>query len=235
MELRGASALVTGAGRGIGRAITLTFAGAGLRVAAVARSRDELQAVAREAKGEVLPVPGNLLDAGDCRRVVEQAVAAHGGLQVLVNNAGIGLHAPLAQTTDEQWDRVLGTNVTAVFRLTRNALPHLTRGGGHVFMISSLAGSNAIEGMSAYCASKAALDHLSRCLMLEVRQQDVKVTTIAPGSVETSFGSDTREARSAPWALQAQDVADTVLHLLGTRDAAHLSRVEMRPARPPRR
>jgi 3-oxoacyl-[acyl-carrier protein] reductase len=233
MELRGASALVTGAGRGIGRAITLTLSRAGLRVAAVARSEDELRAVAEEAGGGVTPLPADLLSASECQRVVAAAAAAQGGLQVLVNNAGIGLHATLAETTDEQWDRLLGTNLSAVFRLTRHALPHLARSGGHVFMVSSLAGSNAIEGMSAYCASKAALDHLARCLMLEVRHQGVKVTTLAPGSVDTSFGPADRGPRE--WALSAQDVADTVLHLLGTRDAAHLSRIEMRPARPPRR
>jgi 3-oxoacyl-[acyl-carrier protein] reductase len=234
MELRGASALVTGAGRGIGRAITLTLARAGLRVAAVARSADELRSVAEEAGQGVTALPADLLVASDCRRVVEAAAEAHGGLQVLVNNAGIGLHAPLAETTDEQWDRLMGTNLSAVFRLTRQAIPHLSRSGGHVFMISSLAGSNPIEGMSAYCASKAALDHLARCLMLEVRHQGVKVTTLAPGSVDTSFGS-AADRGPREWALSAQDVADTVLHLLGTRDAAHLSRIEMRPARPPRR
>jgi 3-oxoacyl-[acyl-carrier protein] reductase len=238
MELAGASALVTGAGRGIGRAITLALARAGVRVGAAARSADELEAVAREARehgGEVLPVRTDLLVAEDCRNAVEEVARTFGGLQILVNNAGIGLHAPLARTTDEQWDRVLGTNLSGVFRVTRAALPHLTRGGGHIFMISSLAGSNAIENMSAYCASKAALDHLTACLMLEVRHDNVKVTTLAPGSVDTAFGSDAKGAKASPWALQADDLADTVLHLLRTREAALLSRVELRPLRPPRR
>ena len=129
---------------------------------------------------------------------------------------------------------MVGTNLTAPFRITRAALPHLARRGGHVFMISSLAGSNAIAGMSAYCASKAALDHLAACLMLEVRQQGVKVTTIAPGSVDTSFGAMPRGADTS-WMLTAEDVAATVVDLLRVRDGAHLSRVEMRPARPQKR
>ena len=102
-------------------------------------------------------------------------------------------------------------------------------------MISSLAGSNPIAGMSAYCASKAALDHLAHCLMLEVRHQGVKVTTIAPGSVDTSFGSADRQPRRQEWMLRPQDVADAVLDLIRTRDDAHLSRVEMRPLRPQKR
>src|SRR6185503_3756690 len=116
------------------------------------------------------------------------------------------------------------------------ALPHLTRGGGHVFMISSLAGTNPIAGMAAYCASKAALDHFARCLMLEVRQQGIKVTTVAPGSVDTGFGG--REEGGSgrdSWMLRPDDVAAQVLDLLRARDDAHTSRVEMRPLRPQKR
>jgi NAD(P)-dependent dehydrogenase (short-subunit alcohol dehydrogenase family) len=169
-----------------------------------------------------------------CTTAVARAREAHGRLQILVNNAGVGSHAPVAETTDEAWHRILDTNLTAVFRLTRAALPQLTQGGGHIFMISSLAGLNPIAGMAAYCASKAGLDHFSACLMLEVRQQGVKVTTIAPGSVDTDFGDDARSG-DASWMLRGDDVAATVLDLLRARDEALLSRVEMRPLRPARR
>src|SRR6266571_5181798 len=206
MELRGASALVTGAGRGIGRAIARRLAQAGAGVTVVARTASELDSLVRE-----------IAAAG------ARAVEAHGRLQILVNNAGIGQQAPVADTSDEDWERVLDTNLTAVFRLTRAALPHLVRGGGHVLMISSLAGQNPIAGMAAYCASKAALDHFARCLMLEVRQQRVKVTTIAPGSVATGFGGEREESS---WKLQPEDVAETILDLLRARDDAHSSRVE---------
>jgi len=235
MELRGASALVTGAGRGIGRAIARRLAQAGAGVTVVARTASELDRLVREivaADGRAFAFPGDLRDPGVCAAAVARAVEAHGRLQILVNNAGIGQHAPVADTSDEEWERVLDTNLNAVFRLTRAALPHLTRGGGHVFMISSLAGQNPIAGMAAYCASKAALDHFARCLMLEVRQQRVKVTTIAPGSVATGFGG---EREDASWKLAPEDVAEAVLDLLRTRDDAHLSRVEMRPLRPPTR
>jgi NAD(P)-dependent dehydrogenase (short-subunit alcohol dehydrogenase family) len=235
VEIRGASALVTGAGRGIGRAIALALAGAGACVTAVARTRSDLEALVRaiEAEGgRGLAHVGDLCDPAVPAAAVEAAVTAHGGLQVLVNNAGVGGVSNLTDTSDEEWNRILDTNLTAVFRLTRAALPHLLHGGGHVFMISSLAGRNPIAGMSAYCASKAALDHLAACLMLEVRHRGVKVTTIAPGSVDTGFGS--RARGDASWMLRPEDVAEAVLDLLRTRDEAHLSRVEMRPSRPPK-
>jgi NAD(P)-dependent dehydrogenase (short-subunit alcohol dehydrogenase family) len=239
VELRGASALVTGAGRGIGRAIALSLAREGARVTAVARTASQLESLVREieaAGGRAVSHAGDLRQRGVCEAAVARAVEAHDGLQVLVNNAGVGGHAPVAETSDESWDEILGTNLTAVFRLTRATLPHLARQGGHVFMISSLAGTNAIAGMAAYCASKAALDHFAQCLMLEVRQQGVKVTTLAPGSVDTGFGGRGEGAGGRDsWMLRPEDVAGAVLDLLRTRDDAHLSRVEMRPLRPQKR
>jgi NAD(P)-dependent dehydrogenase (short-subunit alcohol dehydrogenase family) len=237
MELRGASALVTGAGRGIGRAIALALGREGAKVALVSRTVSELSAAAaevRQAGGAALAIPGDLCDLAFPALAVERAVAAHGRLQVLVNNAGVGAFANLADTTDELWDRVMGTNLTAVFRLTRAALPHLAAGGGHVFMVSSLAGQNPIAGLAAYCASKAALDHLASCLMLEVRASGVKVTVLAPGSVATGFAGMPRGGDTS-WMLQPEDLATAVLDLLRGREGAHLSRVEMRPARPQKR
>ena len=204
----------------------------------MARTEPELESLVAEirgAGGRAIACPADLRERGSAERAVAAAVEAHGGLHVLVNNAGVGANAPLAETSDELWDRIVETNLTAVFRLTRAALPHLAEKGGHVFMVSSLAGTNAIAGMSAYCASKAALDHLAACLMLEVRDQGIKVTTLAPGSVNTSFGSEPKHRRDVSWMLQPEDLAETVLDLLRTGDHALLSRVEMRPLRPTRR
>jgi len=237
MEIRGASALVTGAGRGIGRAIARSLARAGARVTVVSRTPTDLDSLVNEIEAEggvARAFTGDVRDASVCQGAVDAAVTAFDGLQVLVNNAGIGAFSNLADTSDETWDAVMGTNLTAPFRLTRAALPHLARGGGHVFMISSLAGTNAIAGLAAYCASKAALDHLAACLMLEVRQQGVKVTVIAPGSVDTLFGAMPRSGDTS-WMLTPEDVAEGVLDLLRVRDGAHPSRVEMRPARPQKR
>jgi len=239
VEIRGASALVTGAGRGIGRAISLALAGAGARVTVVSRTAAELDALVREIEGgggRAVAYAGDLTRRQACDEAVARAVEAHGGLRVLVNNAGVGDFAPVAETSDEQWDVIFSTNVTAPFRLTRAALPHLGRQGGEIVMISSLAGANATANLAAYSASKAALDHFSRCLMLEVRDQGIKVTTIAPGSVDTDFGGPThRSGRETSWMLRPEDIAAAVLDLLRSREDAHASRVEMRPLRPPRR
>ena len=126
---------------------------------------------------------------------------------------------------------MIGTNLTAVFRLTRAALPHLAQRGGHVVMISSLAGSNANPGMAAYAASKAALDHFARCLLLEVRQRghqghDDRPRLRRHGLLRRPAPADTS------WMLTPEDVAQTVVDLARMRDGAHASRVEMRPARP---
>lgn len=239
MDLQGASALVTGAGRGIGRATALTLARAGVRVTLTSRTAVQLQSLAEEirrAGGQAVALPGDLCQRGFAKAAVAKAVEAHGGLQILVNNAGVGHQAKVADTSDQDWDRLIETNLTAVFRLTREALPQLASQGGHIFMVSSLAGSNPIAGLAAYCASKAALDHFSRCLMLEVRQQGIKVTTLAPGSVDTGFGAAAGlPHEDGSWMLKPEDIADTILDLLGTRDEAHLSRVELRPTRPPKR
>jgi len=199
MELRGASALVTGAGRGIGRAIALALGRAGVGVTGVARTASDLESLVVEiqrAGGRAVAHAGDIRDPAVATAAVGRAREAHGRLQILVNNAGVGSHAPVAETTD--------------------------------------AGVNPIAGMAAYCASKAGLDHFSACLMLEVRQQGVKVTTICPGSVDTDFGDDGRSG-DASWMLRGDDIAATVLDLLRARDEALLSRVEMRPLRPARR
>jgi len=236
MELRGASALVTGAGRGIGRAIALALAREGAFVTGVSRTATDLDSLVEEietAGGRGLAFSADLRETHVAAAAVSAAVDHFGGLQILVNNAGVGSFANVADTSDEDWENVLATNLTAVFRMTRASLPHLSHRGGHVIMISSLAGSNANPGMAAYAASKAALDHFAACLMLEVRSQGIKITTVAPGSVDTGFGGGVRSGGS--WMLTPEDLAHTVVDLLRLRDAAHASRVEMRPSRPQKR
>jgi len=237
MELRDASALVTGAGRGIGRAVALALAREGARLTVVSRTAAELDSLVGEieatgARG--IAFAGDLRSATACDGAVAAAVDCFGGLQILVNNAGVGALANVQDASDESWEDVIGTNLTAVFRLTRAAIPHLAHRGGQIVMISSLAGKNPIAGMAAYCASKAALDHFAACLMLEVRQRGIRVTTIAPGSVDTSFSGAPRPPET-DWMLSAEDVAQAVVDVTRLRDAAHTSRVEMRPARPQKR
>ena len=143
------------------------------------------------------------------------------------------------ELTPEDWDAVIGTNLSGAFYCVRAALPRMKRrGGGYIFNISSLAGKNAVAGGSAYNASKSGLNAFSEALMLDVRYDNIRVSYIMPGSVETSFGhppGGSAQSSPASWKIAAQDVAQVVVDLLKSEPRTMLSRVEMRPSKPPRK
>lgn len=223
-------AIVTGASRGIGRAIARRLAER-YDVVAVARDAAALQALAAEIHadgGHCRPLP---LDLADGARV-EQALSGEPA-DVLVNNAGIGIMKPLVEMAPDEWRAMLDVNVNALYHATRAVLPGmLARGRGHVVTIGSLAGRSSFAGGTAYTGSKHFVIGFSESLMLEVRDRGVKVSVVMPGSVATGFGRGGQEGGDAGWKLTPEDVADTVLHVLAAPDRAHVSRVEMRPARP---
>jgi 3-oxoacyl-[acyl-carrier protein] reductase len=153
---------------------------------------------------------------------------------VLVNNAGVGVFRTVAETSVEDWHRVIDTNLTGVFYGCHAALPHLkTRGGGWIINISSLASRNAFVNGAAYCASKAALNAFSEALMQEVRYEGVRVAYVLPGSVSTGFGGLANT--KSEWALMPEDVAQVVLDLVSHPTRSLPSRVEIRPAQPARK
>jgi NAD(P)-dependent dehydrogenase (short-subunit alcohol dehydrogenase family) len=233
-ELQGKIALVTGGNRGIGRGIATELVQAGLRVAITARAADAAHEAA-EKLGH-----GTRGYACDVRRP-EQVAALFaavesdlGGLDVLVNNAGVGLFGPVAEMSLDDWHAVIETNVNGVFYCTRAAIPLMKkRSGGYIFNVSSLAGRNAFPGAAAYCASKHAVNGFSEVLFQELREDGIRVTYLMPGSVATEFGRGV--AAKMDWALQPQDVGEMVLSLLKSHPRALHSRVEMRPARPQKR
>jgi 3-oxoacyl-[acyl-carrier protein] reductase len=229
-----AGAIVTGGSQGIGYAIAEALLKRGMRVAITGRDVGRLAAAAqRLAAGDrVLRLAGDVGDATAARALVDQAAAAFGGLDVLVNNAGIGLFGNVSDFSVEDWDRLVATNVSGVFYCTRAAIPHLRRrGGGWVINISSLAGVNPFPGAAAYCASKAALDAFTMALMQEVRHDGIRVAAIAPGSVATGF-SGRRGEDGADWKLSPADVAEVVVDLIAHPSRSLPSRVELRPSRP---
>ena len=147
---------------------------------------------------------------------------------------GISRFASIADMSLEDWHAVIETNVNGVFYCTRHAIPQMkARGGGYIFNVSSLAGRNAFPTAGAYCASKHAVNGFSEVLFQELRDDGIRVTYLMPGSVATEFGRGT--AMGQDWALQAEDVGEMVVDLLHTHPRALHSRVEMRPARPPRK
>jgi 3-oxoacyl-[acyl-carrier protein] reductase len=235
-SIRGQVAVVTGGSRGIGRAIAEALAGAGARVAICGRDRASLDEAAASL-GERGEAFGHVCDMGDNAQVEAFFAAVEerfGGVDILVNNAGLGHFAPIHELTVEQWRAVIDTNLSGVFYATRAAVPSMKRrGGGFILNIGSLAGRNPFAGGAAYNASKFGLNGLSEVMMLDLRYDNIRVSQIMPGSVETEFrpGGST----GADWKLSAEQIAETALHLLSMPARNLASRIEMRPSRPPRR
>ena len=229
--------LVTGSSKGIGLAIAKAFVARGMQVVLTARQDDELQKAAAALGGgaNVHVVSAEVRRAADAERVVAAAVARFGGLDVLVNNAGIGRFSNVSDLAIDEWQQVIETNLSGVFYCCRAALPEMKRrGGGYIVNISSLAGKNPFAGGAAYCASKAALNAFSEALMQEVRYDNIRVSYVLPGSVATGFG-DRGPGGEADWKIAPEDVAEVVVDLVTLDSRSLASRVELRPSRPPRK
>ncbi|MDT7687928.1 MAG: hypothetical protein QOJ70_2873 [Acidobacteriota bacterium] len=239
MDYKGKTAIVTGGTKGIGRAIAEALAREGMNVCVGARSLDEVKQAVRELEG--LGDAGATGAACDVRvydeveALVAHAVEEFGGVDVLVNNAGVGLFKPVEETTPEEFRAVLETNLFGVFYGCRAVIPEMKRrGGGYIINISSLAGVNPHPSMAAYNASKFALNGFSEALMQEVRHERIKVSYVMPGSVNTEFGGGEVSDERA-WQLQPDDIARVVRDLLRHDERSLPSRVEIRPSRPPKK
>ena len=233
--LAGRVAIVTGGTHGIGLSIAEALLTRGASVAVSGRDAGRL-ALARErlaALGPAEAIQADVRRPEEVEGMVGRTVEVFGRLDVLVNNAGLGRFASLTDLSIEQWHEVIETNLSGVFYACRAAIPHLKRqGSGWIVNISSLAARNAFAGGTAYCASKAGLNALSEALMQEVRHDGIRVSCVMPGSVRTGFSSP---AGDDAWKLEASDVAQVVVDLLGHDRRSLPSRVEIRPSRPPRK
>ena len=235
-SLHGKVALVTGGSRGIGLAIARALVADGVQVAVTGRSAAHLSAARPKIEpagpGSVETLQADVRRYDEVKRAIDATAARFGGLDFLVNNAGIGIFAEVAAITPEQWAEVIDTNLTGVFNACHAALPHLRRrGGGFIINISSLAGKNPFADGAAYCASKAGLNAFSEALMQEVRYDNIRVSCVMPGSVATGFSSGD-ETKGADWKIAPEDVADVVVNLLRHEPRSLPSRVELRPSKP---
>jgi NAD(P)-dependent dehydrogenase (short-subunit alcohol dehydrogenase family) len=219
--------LVTGAGRGIGRAVAERLSADGHRVALVARSKDELAEVAAALPGPSLVLPADLTDAGAIDEVFSSVEQEWGAVEVLVPNAGIGHAAPLVQTTDEDWARVLELNLTVPFRCVRRALPSMVDAAwGRVVVIASVVAKRGEPQVSAYTASKHGVLGLVRSAAAEVARHGVTVNAVCPGYVDTPMTDDTvaaisrRSGRSAAESLAALERRQPIGRLVTAAEVA---------------
>ena len=240
-SLSGKVAVVTGGSRGIGLSIAEALLARGASVVITGRDDSQLEQagkdLAKNAADRVHPVRADVRDADDAAEAIDGAVERFGGLDVLVNNAGVGVFAPVAEMEITQWHDVIETNLSGVFFCCHAAIPHLrARGGGWIINISSLAGKNAFTSGAAYCASKAGLNAFSEALMQEVRYDNIRVSYVMPGSVATGFARGTSPSGPAEdWKLTPGDVAQVVIDLIDHPARSLPSRVELRPSRPAKR
>lgn len=232
-SLSGAVALVTGGSRGIGRAIALRLAAMGATVAICGRDLKALQSVEAELTGRTARVFSQVADvtrSADVASLVAKTEAALGRISILVNNAGVGGFGPAHEKSEEDWDRVLNTNLKSVFLVSRAVAPSMIRAGrGDIINISSLAGRNAFAGGGLYCASKWGVQGLSACMAEDLREHGIRVSVICPGSVATEFSG--RGPKDPSKVLAADDVAHAVAMVVTQGPQSFLSEIHLRPLR----
>ncbi len=227
-------AIVTGASRGIGRAVATTLAAQGVSVAISARSAEALHAVQQEIAangGAAFPIVADLEDSNCGDTIVSQAIEQFGRLDILVNNAGIVHQGPILETSLEAWNRLMAVNARAPFLLCKAAVPHLqAAGGGTIIQIVSVIGVKGYVNQGVYTASKHALMGLSKVLAQEVQADNIRVHTILPGGVDTDMIADVRPDLSKDVLMQPQEIADIIMFLLTHRGNAVIDSVNIRRA-----
>ncbi|MBV9301104.1 MAG: SDR family oxidoreductase [Acidobacteriaceae bacterium] len=235
--LNGKRALVTGGSKGIGFAVARALLSEGAKVVICGRDGKAVEKALADL-GKAAPsgkITGRTADVSSTDQVKELFVFADqqlGGLDILINNAGMGIFRATAELSIEEWNRVIGTNLSGAFYCSREALQRLeTAGGGWIINVSSLAGKNPFAGGAAYNASKFGLNGFSEAMMLDHRNDKVRVSYIMPGSVNTRFGGNGADRRS-DWKIAPEDIAEIVLDILRKPERTLISRVEVRPSRP---
>ena len=231
MELKGRVVLITGAGRGIGRALAHAFAAAGAKVALLGKTKKNLLEVQRELKDSgtaTVVLAADVSDEGAVARAVAAAEQQLGPVDVLVNNAGIFALAPVEKMDTLVFDRMLAVNLRGPFLMSRALLPGMkSRKRGHIVNISSTAGRRGFAGGGAYCASKFGLAGLTEAMRYEARASNVRVTCVYPSTVNTDLVKKAGMDLAPERAIQPEDVANAVVSLVAMDDRAMTTALEI--------
>ena len=226
--LDGQVAFITGAGRGIGREMALAFAGERARVAAAARSKDQIAGLCAEIEaqgGTAVPVTMDLRCEDSVKAAIARARSELGPIDILINNAGVIALAKIDETSSQTWDDVMSTNVRGVFLTCREVLPQMkARRSGRIINVGSTAGRRGYAEQGAYCASKHALAGLSKVLSIETQEYGIRVHVLSPGGVLTGLSRELRTSRgeredSCEW-MTCQEIARAALYLCTQEGAA---------------
>ena len=235
-KLVGSVCLITGASAGIGKAsaLALTREGASLVLIARRKSRlDELVEMIHSAGGRAIAVVGGVREEETALRAMQAAKEHFGAVHILLNNAGVGNYKPLIETSAEEYDELMETNMRSTFLFTRHAVPlMLEQGSGLILMLSSMAGKYGFAGEAVYCASKFAQVGFAQALDKELRPQGIKVGVICPGGVKTEFAlgkGRTAEGVAQSGMLDPEDVAEAVLLTCTQPAHARIIEIQMRP------
>lgn len=236
--LKGKNAVITGAGRGIGRAIAETFAAQGCNIAALARSADEIEetaAIVRKYGVAAVAIVCDVTRAEAVDRAFAEAEAALGPIDILVNNAGMARFKPFAELSLQDWNDTLAANLSSVFLCTQRVLPGMmARRAGRIINVSSVSGLKPIAEQSAYCAAKHAVNGLTKTLALELSEFGIGVHALCPGGVVTRLSEEAMPDRDKTGWMLPEDIAHAALFLAtqsarAATDIVHLRRFDSAP------
>ena len=233
-KLKDKVAYITGGSRGIGYGIAALLLQNQMKVAITSRKLDAAKNAAQSLTNDaskVLAIESDVTSFTSEKKAVEEVTDRWGQLDVLIANAGVGQFAPIDQMSEEIWRQTIDTNLTGVFNSVKASVEELKKSKGYIITIASLAGANFFENGSAYNASKFGLVGFTQAIMLDLRKHGVKVSTIMPGSVSTSFNNHA-PGDADSWKIQPEDIGQIVLDMLNMHPRTLPSKVEVRPSIP---